>query len=232
MKKIFIIVSICGFAAIFVLSLILAFLQKSPSQNPTTIAIPTPVVFSSHPQQQNLKIVSINPPDQTQSISLRQTFTITFNQSVTSNDVSVSITPSVAFSLDYQGSKVIITPKDTLSENSEYYIFVHVKDTDHYTFTYLTPINPSINPPDNMQEIEREDARNNHPDQYLNLFMPFTGDTFSIYSDYSYDTPAHYYFLVTLFGPDQNQDKQDFLSWLSSIGLSKNQVNSLDIHYQ
>lgn len=234
MKKIAFIISGISICLLLLLSMAFLSARKKSIQTPglNFFPTPTPVSFSIQGKPQDLKIISVSPQDGTQNVSAHQKFVLKFNRPVSNADVTISITPSVAFSTSFNTDTVTITPTDSLLENSQYLLFVRVKDQQVYTFTYLTPLNPSVNPPDNMQEIERDTAKNNNPDQYLRLFMPYSTDTFAVYSDYSYDAPPHYYFLVTLLGQDENKSKSDFISWVSSLGLTKNQISSLDIKYQ
>jgi len=234
MKKFVFIISAVGFCVILFLGALFLSSEKKNSQNTSLIFLPTPtpVSFSIQGKGQDLKIVSVSPADGTQNIPSHQKITIKFNKQVTSSDIAISITPSISFTTSFQTDTVIVTPTDPLIENSQYLLFVRVKDEQVYTFTYLTPLNPSVNPPDNMQEMERDTAKNNNPDQYLRLFMPYSTNSFAVYSDYSYDNPPHYYFIVTLLGQDENLGKSDFISWVSSLGLTRNQISSLDIQYQ
>lgn len=234
MKKLLFVVSAICFCVILFLGILFLSTQKRAVRNTGLdfFPTPTPVSFSTQGKPQALRIISISPPSGTQDVPTHQTFTITFNKPVASKDLDISITPNISFATSFNTDTVTVTPTDALSENSQYLLFVRVRDEQVYTFTYLTPLNPSVNPPDNMQEIERDTAKNNNPDQYLRLFMPYSTDTFAVYSDYSYDSPPHYYFLVTLIGQDENKSKSDFLSWVSSLGLTKNQIKSLDVRYQ
>ncbi|MDE2590960.1 MAG: hypothetical protein KGL95_14990, partial [Patescibacteria group bacterium] len=85
---------------------------------------------------------------------------------------------------------------------------------------------------DNTLQTMDQLELNEHPDIYLNNRCPYSGANFSVSSDFADTADPHYFFVVILSDSNTNLAKNNFINWALSTGLSKTQIEHLDIIYQ
>lgn len=208
---------------------------KKSSVVPTVPPIPTPVINTSNSNKPSTttQVVSVFPQDGSTDIDVNQPISITFNEPVENKDFSLSFAPAFPYTASTSGSVVTITPTQSLSPNVLYSGFVQVSSFPAFQFSFSTitdPNSPSPSP-DIAQEVTLEEQRVFFPDQYVDNFLPYQTTDFSVAGAWTDQPAGHFYAIVALSG-NQQQAKQDFITWLQSIGITNTQLSKLDIRYQ
>jgi methionine-rich copper-binding protein CopC len=197
-----------------------------------------PILPSDNTPHKHLVVVRTSPSNnQTVSTSLNN-ITLTFDQPVGVQDVPLSINPNIPYSISAQANSIIITPQVPLDPGMSYFVVLRLYQADGkidlYTLTFktsgptptgtITDLDPSA-----INQINQDELQN-APDVYVSNQTPHSQSTFDVTSDFKSTPTGHYYFTVTLKG-DPNAAKNDFTTWLKSIGLNGSQIGSLDVVY-
>lgn len=205
--------------------------KPSPStQSSNLTPIPTPPPYSINKTKSPISVVSTKPADQDTEVDSKSTISITFNDPVRQEDVSVSFAPPISYTQTLIKNVAVYSPQEQLLPNLTYYGFVSVKGLPTYTFSFTTVSDTSKAAPDYANEIQAEINKHNYPDHYLASFMPYATKDFTAVSDYTYEPEEHFAFFITLFG-DKEAAKQIFLRWALSTGLTVAQLEQLDIRF-
>ncbi len=234
MKKRLFFIGSCFFVFLVVLTWVSSsfFVKKSNIQQQGNI-LPTPIIF-----QQNLTpatpldIVSVTPQDGATGVSTKAQIVFIFNKSVSLQDVSVWLGPNTNYSVKTDLNKLIITPSAQLLTGTVYTFslkFINDSFSKDYSFT-TRGVGPISNPKtlDSFSATANSWEQSFRPDIFVSNKTPFQGNDFAVRSEYSDLPTGHMAFSVILLS--QN-GKAGFLSWLSSLGLTNQQIQSLDITY-
>lgn len=224
-----------GIIAIITLEIILlSFVAHTKPKNTTPTPTPTQTwqPFYYHPpKKSSISVLSSSPRDQEKNVSLTHTVSIQFNKSVSLNNVALSFAPQLSFQTKIINSLLIAAPDQPLIHGITYYGFVTIEGIPSYIFRFTTLVDKSqLVAPDFANEIESEINKHEYPDSFLAGFTPYTTSSFTVISNYTTDKPEHFFFVVTLFG-DKMQATQDFVSWATATGLTKEQLDTMDIRY-
>lgn len=121
-------------------------------------------------------------------------------------------------------------------------ILVTMGKSEPTTNPTLTPTNPqptseqvgSKRDPELVKRVENF-QRQNHPDVFLKNKLtnePYETTQFSITSDFVKATPSgHFHFTISL-KDDKTSAKNGFITWLQSLGLTSQQITTLDVTYK
>ncbi len=217
--------------------------QKSPfpsfNPTPTSIGFPTGSIGQNTPtpsvtiSQEPLSILGVTPPDQTTNVPVNTAITIGFSRNFSANEITFSIGPNVSYTSKISGSTLTITPNLPLLPGATYQYVIQFSDgsfSQKYSFTTAGQNDNSNNPNyDNTNTLQNDWYKSFKPDVFLANKTPYQGSDFSVTYDFTDIPNEHYFFIVTT---SSNQGQQDFLSWLKSLGLTDNQIQQLEIHYQ
>lgn len=227
---------VIGLGILIFLELVSLSLFSKPTKKTASIPNPTPIqsqqpFYYHKPQTPSLTVSSTTPTDLATHVNVDNTISITFNRGFSQKDVSVSFAPSFTFQAKVIKNTLFITPSSPLLSNLSYYGFVTINNLPSYTFSFTTNQDKlQSSSPDYANDIQTAINQHDFPDVFLSGFTPYTTDTFTVTSDYSSDTPQHFFFIVTLFG-DKVQAEQDFITWAIATGLTKEQLATMDIRY-
>jgi len=187
-----------------------------------------------HAKQPKLEVTSVSPADGASKVPLDSKIEITFNQPDTQNDAEFSITPTFLFSISWQGTKMIITPRENYASGTLYtYIIKYqsqILPSKTYTFTTVgSPAPPADTQPEGAAESENAFERVNHPDIFLSNNLPHTQQTFSATSEFADIPVGHFVFTVKIL---KSTGKEDFIAWLKTLLFTDEQISRLDVSYQ
>ena len=246
-------IGIYAAAVIFLLIILwslVAFSQQITSKNsseitpsPTNTSLVPPPTYPPVPTNdtaihKELSVVSTSPTNNQTAVPVSlNNIILTFDQDVSVPDVPLAISPTIHYSINSEGKSIIITPQEQLDPGTTYSVVLRLYKAggqiNYYSLNFSV-IGPTLTPmpTDSFnQQQENDQQRQAAPDVYLSNYTPYSGSDFSISSNYN--LPLHHYqFAVTLSGSDQTQAKQDFLSWLKTLGYTDQEIQSLDITYQ
>lgn len=230
---------------IFIAFLVLRKPTPSTKEGPTPTTLPISLPPEVITEAAGLSVVKIEPENEAKEVQLRQRITITFNRQIKPENIKLLITSGLDYSQsdfefykEVRGENLIITPKERFSPGTTYYMEIVYKPTNHLlTNSVFTTTGPTTTPPPNTApsgfiEEQEEFQRKNYPDVFLSNKAPFETDTFSVTSDYTSEPTDHFYFIVSLKGPDHEKAKENATNWVKSLGLTEEQINSLDITYR
>ncbi|MDE2025784.1 MAG: Ig-like domain-containing protein [Patescibacteria group bacterium] len=191
---------------------------------------------NNHPSSNNITIVGVSPTDGSTNISLTNKVRVTFNKKVSASDISVWLGPDVSYTTDVHDYYLTIIPSKDLTQNTTYYFAVkYTSDqsvSQTYSFTTTGPANPTTNPQeDDFGKVTLSRDKALHPDSYVNYFLPKATNTFYASGSQTNTPLPHTYFQVIIMGNNTDQSKHDFLNYITSLGLTDQQIQQLDIRY-
>jgi hypothetical protein len=224
-----------------------AFIFKGKSkQIPSISMTPTPIITNATPTptpafpliltnvpSQKIQFTNIQPADTSTNIPVSTTITAIFNQDITSQNITFSILPNTPFTLQKNGNTAVVTFQQPLQQTSQYVYSFNLNNTQLLpTFSFTTEgqgqvklPNTSNNPAGKALEYQKT----NDPSLYLQNNTPYETSAFSV--DYNFEG-SNIYFTVTSKEANKADAKQQFLAWIQSIGLTQQQLQTLDIRYQ
>lgn len=227
MRKKTLIFIILGAITIVVVLFVLS-LALNRNETGTGFITPTP--------SEGLSVVSSSIKDGQINVPLGSQIIIKFNSKISSSTISFSMLPTPTYDFEVKDDSLIITPTLPLQPSTLYSISVSNTATNDlitsFSFTTLGPT-PTLLPDTRPSgEPENTDALliQTRPDVYLSNKLPYSSKSFSASYEYKTAPSGHFAFSVTLSG-DTNIARSEFLTWLSSLGLADEQINSLDITY-
>jgi hypothetical protein len=187
------------------------------------------------------EVVSTSPADEAVGISPElEAITLTMSEDITEDDIQVFVAPITEHTVSVDGSTVTVAFEETLLEATTYSYSVQNSRLNSVPFTYsFTTVGPTPTPlpdtrdPDIFSEVQ-EYNKQNAPELYLISNVPYETDDFFIDFNFVLNEETdeeRIFFVVTLKG-DEDQSRQAFLNWLSSIDLTPEQIEELDIEYE
>jgi len=231
-KKIFVVIVVIF---IILLSIVLTVLpvRKPTPNNSQQIPTPTPI-FPGSTNTTPLRVISTNPIDGTTQIASNQPISISFNNTIATEDLLISSIPPVSFTQEVQKNTLILTPQQPYEDNILYTLTLEDAHSHQVLLSlhFSSGNSPTAIPMQdtNIQTDVDTFDKANHPDVFVANNTPYTANNFSVSASYVDGSPfGHYGVYVSLKTP---VGKQDFLSWLHSLGITDSQTESLDIHYQ
>lgn len=250
MKKKYIILS--SILVIVVISIIfMAIIQRSKSKPQQGIMItptPLPTIVSVTPvfitptllptiatniPNQKIQVTHIQPADASTNNPIFVTIKATFNQDITSQNITFSILPPTPFTLEKIGTIATITFSKPLQQASQYFYSFNLNNIEILpAFSLTTEGQGKIKIPDtsvNPAGRALEYQRMHDPETYLQNYSPHETSAFAF--NFSFEG-SHIYFTVTSKKVTKDDAKQQFFTWIQSIGLTQQQLQTLDIRYQ
>lgn len=223
--------------SIIILALVVVFFNRAPGQPgklPVIFFNPSPTTPSSAQLPSDpLFITKLIPEDNSTNISSNQQVQIIFNRILNLNEVYISFGPGVTFKTVLNNNTITLIPESPLTSGLTYKLLVKFNKTGElskqYQFTIAgTPPEylPDTQPPGAAQQSE-EFNRQNHPDIFLANKTPIKQTTFDLYKGTLKSTPQEHYSFVLVTKADLA--KADLSTYLISLGLTQDQINSLDI---
>jgi hypothetical protein len=220
---------------IIIFSFFVFFIEtKKTSVTPSPISTPTPLTLPINTNKTGLSIVSTLPANNATNINANQPIIITFNRTVSSSDFSFALAPNLPYTSSFQGNQFIVTPTNSFDTGTPYYFTIQFSDGIFaQKFSFVTagagPIGNSSF--DNVSEVNNAGYKILKPDLFLSNQTPYQTSDFSVNYHLSQTPTDHFAFEVTLTGPNKLQSKQDFLTWLHSLGLTDDEIQQIDITY-
>lgn len=184
-----------------------------------------------------LRVMSTDPKDNAVNVSSKKPITITFNREVSADEIVFNIAPDVNYTIKTEGNKFIITPLDLYFPGDIYSYFARQKiskvrpQTFSFTVAGPTPEKEPDTAPIGDEEVQRKFQLENHPDIYLVNQAPFETSAFYISSRFETTPTEHFVFRVELKGADRAAARLEFENWLKFLGLTEDQIGTLDIEY-
>ena len=203
---------------------------------PQPVISPTTVPFGSPPQTAPLKIISTNPADGAQNVSLDASVEITFNRRFNLNEIAIQFLDASVKSVNYQpkikGSVLIIEPSDALAQSTVYTLFIRNQQWQILKeFGFLTQTvapGPDTRPIAALTKtIER--TRRERPDIYLANQLPHQSFDFNMVLEI--DNQGYFEFIVTSSRLSGSILKDRVEQWLLSLKLTQKQIADLPITY-
>jgi hypothetical protein len=222
---------ILGIAVLLLLAVRNNSQSSNTTLNPTGIIIPTNKISPN-----TLDIVSIDPKDQTQNVSLDKKIIISFSKTFSENEIQFSITPNTPHSTSIEGNNLVISPSTNWEAGTHYGFSINFTNDNQkvrlYEFTTTGPTQEYLpdTQPSGLYEQEQNTQRDSDPNLYVSNQTPYESSTFYLTSEFESNPPAHFYIIVHI--KDTNTGQADFNAWLQSLNLTQDQINSLDVRYQ
>lgn len=231
-KTLFLIIIISFLALVFFL--VALRMQKNLGRSgPLT----TPITPYTSTAPNRLFVVSTRPSNKAAIISLNQAIAVAFNRTILPNEVGITISPQLPFSVGVQDNTLLITPQSPLTPGTLYTYAIHYLTLDQlpnlFTFTTTGPTQSQLPDTGLPGGAETNDAYlvKNRPDIYLSNRLPYSGTSFTITSTYKTTPTRHFAFTIGLTG-DEALGRSEALAWLKSLGLTDQQIRGLDITYE
>ncbi|MGH7245671.1 MAG: Ig-like domain-containing protein [Candidatus Levyibacteriota bacterium] len=195
------------------------------------LTAPTPISSSSS----LIHVISTTPPNKAINTPLNQKITIVLDKFVSEKDITFSTFPQANLTLSIDRNIINATISGEFFPSTTYKYVVTYKNYPlpiTYSFTTEGPT-PTPRPKLSVSvKTMRDDwNRENHPDIFLSSQLPQDTNTFSADYRFTQIPYAHYAFTVTA-KIDANAAKTDFISWMKSLGITDEQIQTLDITYQ
>ena len=230
-QQLFLFAALIVFAVLFCIQIVFIYSTKGNVSRPDSLVSPPTT------DQNNLAVILTKPEHGRQDVSLNEPIVISFNRQLNPEEISFTLFPAILTTSEIQENNLIVTPRLNYAPGTTYTFIIRYprsnKLPDSYSFTATGPtavLQPDTQP---TGASEREDnfQKANNPDVFLSNQVPFETDMFSIESDYASDPSGHFYFLVTLKGPNDDGARGAALEWMKSLGLTDDQIQQLDIRY-
>jgi hypothetical protein len=196
-------------------------ITPTPQANPGETTFPTP----------NIQVIATIPENNTSNIPLNTTITLTFNQAITPDEVTVTASPDISFTTTVNNNTLTLIPATAYQPATIYNITIKYSPSlPAYIYSFRTIGAPkdTFDFPD--QRADKSDIIN-APDVFLARRTPHQEAEFYVSSSVSNQT-GDMTFIVTLNGTDKASSQQKFLEWVKSQGLTDSQIKSLSITYQ
>lgn len=215
--------------------LLLSRSNKTGTRGPISTITPVPYIppvtqpppTSTEP---NLSIIDALPADKSTDNPPDQTIYVTFNKNVPS-DIVFSLSPDVPHTTNGSNNVFSVSFSTALATKSVYVYTISSKQynfSQSFTFTTADPTSGQ----DNVSQDIINASRQNQPDLYLYNQVPYTTATFAVSGSFQSTPQNHFAFIVTLERTNTDKSKQDFINWVKSLGLTDQQIQTLDISYQ
>lgn len=223
---------------IILLALVAISFSRNPNQPlnklPVIFFNPSPTILSTVQLPfASLFITQVIPDDGATNIPANQQVQIIFNRALNLNEVYISFGPGVTFKTILNNNAITLIPESSLTSGLTYKLLVKFNKTGELSKQYQfivtgTPPQylPDTQPPGAAQQSE-EFNRKNHPDIFLSNKTPIKQTTFDFYKGTLKSTPQEHYSFVLVQKADSA--RSDLSAHLISLGLSQDQINSLDI---
>ena len=198
-----------------------------------TYPTPTPVTPPTQINSSSVQLVQISPKNNAENTGLINQLTATFN--TTAAGITFALYPETPFATTFSGAQLSVTFSEELLDNTIYTYSFLDKDgsviaTGRFnTGSTASGVAPLSGQYDNLESTANQAQRENNPDEFLANNTPYETSSFSVSSDFSSDGTGHFFFTVT---SKSAGGKNDFLSWLTSLGFTSEQIQKLDIRYQ
>lgn len=215
----------------------------SPKISPSSevdISITQVPVSSQSPAKQIPNISASNPANNAANVPVNQEalgFTLGSGSIVKSEDVDFTIDPPVLFSYKAKNTSIEVTLLKLLQPGTTYSYSISINKGSPYVgwFTTSGPTpqtTPYSGEPAGFFEEEKEHQIQEFPDIYLSNYTPYETDQFTIESKHN-ATRGGFDFIVTKKGIIDQKDLQNQVNlWITSQGISQNQISNLTITYQ
>lgn len=186
-----------------------------------------------------LSVVSVDPPDTGFNAGLNQKIQVILSREIATAEAELSVSPSYSHSVVSAGNYLVVTPNESLLPGTLYTYVVKFPATNTasktYTFQTVGPTQkyrPDTKPTAALESVNNF-QRQSHPDVFLANQTPYSGETFSVSSNFRDNgAKGHFYFVVYVKSAQSEKGKADFMQWLSSLKLSSDQIGTLDIEYR
>jgi len=231
-----IVILILGLSIIFLILLLIVTTRggKFNNKNPVLFFNPSPTT-STKPELPSipLSIVSVLPEDKSTNVPADTKVQIVFSRPLALNEVYTSFGPGIVFKTALDGNIITLNPQSSLVSGLTYKLLVKFNKTEQlsnqYQFTVAgTPPStlPDTQPPGAAQQSE-EFNRQNHPDIFLADKTPIKQASFDLYQGLLKQTPNEHYSFILVRKNDSA--KNDLTSYLLSLRLKQDQIDSLDV---
>lgn len=232
---------IAGLSLVFVLIIFLLILQttKKGFQPPPATTPTVPLTTSTLPRQpvQALRVVSTEPPNNRQQVTLNSLIVVNFNRKVNPEELLFEFTNDsflkVNYGLEFSGNKVILIPQSSLEQSRIY--SVRVMDSfkrEIYRLKFMTLTvapSPDTRPVAALTETIIR-TRAERPDVYLANLMPYESYDFSMKLEIK---PGGYFnFVVTSKRLGKNLLEARVEQWLLGLELTQEQIKGLPLEYR
>lgn len=226
------------FIALLIASGILYVLQLSRSSGRVSlffphVTTPTPVETPINQVRSALRLVHIDPQDNQDNVALDQKIQATFDKAA--NSIAFAIYPDIPFVISSQDTHVSITFSQPLVSDTVYsYNFLDSEGKIIISGTFATgtkadSVAPLSQEYDHLDSTADQAQQESYPDVFLATYVPYETNSFSVTSVFSSSGEGHFSFTVS---QKNSGGKKDFLSWLSSLGLTDGEIQKLDIQYK
>lgn len=194
---------------------------------------PSPTITPQQLPAEPLFINKVVPDDGANNIPQDQQIQIIFSRSLILDEIYVAFGPGVRFETTVSKNIVTLIPKSPLISGLNYTLLVKFNKTGQISKQYLFTVAgappatlPDTQPMGAAQQTE-EYNRRNQPDLFLANKSPLKQGSFDLYRGTLKLAPNNHYAFVLVEKSDQAQT--DLSKTLISLGLTEQQISSLDI---
>lgn len=228
-KTVYLIGGLAVFIFIFILIIISGFFFQPGQKNFLTGVVPSPIPIQNG-QNSILKILLTEPADKQTAIPINQFITVTFSKNVLGKDISFAIQPPATYDTSVVNNQLVVSFSSNLLPTTLYTYTVYFHGNNLGSFTFTTAGATSV-AQDQAALTMKNWSRANQPDMFVYTNTPYKTADFSVVADFIKTSPYNAFFNVSLLGQNKDQNKQAFLVWLTSLGLTDQQIQNLDIRY-
>ncbi len=231
-----IILLILGLSIIFLILLLVVTNRggKLTGKNPVLFFNPNPSASTQRELPSTpLSIVFVSPENGAINVPADQPIQIVFSRPLDMDEIYISFGPGVVFKTAVNGNTVSAVPQSPFVAGLTYKLLVKFNRTgqlsNQYQFTVTgTPpaTLPDTQPPGAAEQAE-EFNRQNHPDLFLVNKGEIKQPSFELHKNMLKTAPNEHYSFILVTKKDSSKD--DLSYYLKSLGLSQEQINSLDI---
>lgn len=193
---------------------------------------------SSNENNVPLEIISVTPEHKSENIPLQQLIIVELNRAFSLREIEFAIDPTISYTPQIKNTQLIISPNPAFFPSTRYTFSIRTLGTDQFSKTYSfqtigpTPIFlPDTQPPGGPEKVENFQKQNN-PDVFLANKTPFSTTDFSVTNEFASEPSEHFRFTIFLTEPNKEIARQKAVEWIKSIGLTDEQITSLDIDWK
>jgi hypothetical protein len=229
-----------GLGGFLLVLIFLVLLLRLTQQKPVKPATPETEEVTATPSAKPaaaLELVSVLPANEASGVELEPVVEFTFNRSVSQGEVIIEFLDSnlsqVPFSYQISGKKVSLELSKPLVQSMVYTLRVRNKNLhtlgQSLFLTKTVDPQPDTGPP--PAEITKvvQQNRLEHPDIFLANQLPVERSDFSMRERVA--DGGYLHFVVTSSTLSGESLKNKVEAWLTELGLTSEQINSLTIEY-
>lgn len=243
-KKILILIigSLLVFLAVIVLVIQLMMSGNEQEDQPEIASNTTPTAsLELSPVVSDQQTVAMFPADESINVATDSAVSITFDKPYSMDQLTVEVVPNSEFAYAINGNQLSIEFLESLERSTRYTVTVGTGSEDTYTLLAIQSFVTEGPEPSPIQygtrdtiEADQQYILENNPDIFLANLLPYETTMFSLSEELAVNSGerAQSTFLVNVkAGSSIASVRPAVQRWLTSQGLSQEQINQLTFEY-